>query len=362
MRTFSPPESVSEFLAKLTAYDDVAIAPIDRDTVIIGIGPFDSSATPLSSGVGEATAFYQNDFTLSSAEPWKFPRHTLTAKRAALYPLSSEFALSHSSPRTEWLEPAPEPFAKIFREITNAIHQGVIEKSVPVNIATAELNGLHPRQLLLRALTAPPPLMPYAYWQGEYGFAGASPELLFTQAKDTLDTMALAGTARATDADIFAFDDKEIREHEFVAQTIVAKLADIGSVHRTQREVMDLGPIVHFLSRIQVKLHQTTNLNRLVKKLHPTPALGPLPRTDGTLQQLHQWRSKLNCPPSFGAPFGVSHQGRFTCLVAIRNIHWHGQQLLLPAGCGIIEASRLVNEWRELRLKRDSVRQLFKLP
>jgi menaquinone-specific isochorismate synthase len=34
---------------------------------------------------------------------------------------------------------------------------------------------------------------------------------------------------------------------------------------------------------------------------------------------------------------------------------------MLPAGCGIIEASRLVNEWRELRLKREAVKR-FLLP
>jgi menaquinone-specific isochorismate synthase len=30
--------------------------------------------------------------------------------------------------------------------------------------------------------------------------------------------------------------------------------------------------------------------------------------------------------------------------------------MMLPAGCGVIEASRMVNEWRELRLKREAVK------
>ena len=32
------------------------------------------------------------------------------------------------------------------------------------------------------------------------------------------------------------------------------------------------------------------------------------------------------------------------------------------AGCGVIEASRLVNEWRELRLKREAVKRFLDLP
>ena len=40
---------------------------------------------------------------------------------------------------------------------------------------------------------------------------------------------------------------------------------------------------------------------------------------------------------------------------------WLGREndFALPSGCGVIQESRLVNEWRELALKRDSVRDLF---
>jgi menaquinone-specific isochorismate synthase len=45
--------------------------------------------------------------------------------------------------------------------------------------------------------------------------------------------------------------------------------------------------------------------------------------------------------------------------VAIRGVWWEGNRLRLPAGCGVIEASRLVNEWRELRLKREAVKRVI---
>jgi menaquinone-specific isochorismate synthase len=71
---------------------------------------------------------------------------------------------------------------------------------------------------------------------------------------------------------------------------------------------------------------------------------------------LFDWRNRLGCPAQFGAPFGIWDHGRFDAVVAIRGIWWRQNHLALPAGCGIIEASRLVNEWRELRLKRESVK------
>jgi menaquinone-specific isochorismate synthase len=171
--------------------------------------------------------------------------------------------------------------------------------------------------------------------------------------------MALAGTARSEDRDVFAVDEKEIREHEYVAQSLVAKLVDLGHLERQPREILDLGSIVHFLTLIQVDLHTPMTTGELLRRLHPTPALGPLPRTDATMDRLLEWRNRLGCPPEFGAPFGLWDCGRFDAVVAIRGVWWRDKHLSIPAGCGIIEASRLVNEWRELRLKREAVKRFL---
>jgi len=74
------------------------------------------------------------------------------------------------------------------------------------------------------------------------------------------------------------------------------------------------------------------------------------------MAMLSDWRQRLSCPKEFGAPFGVWDQGDFEAVVAIRGLWWKGNEIALPAGCGLIEASRLVNEWRELRLKREAVK------
>jgi menaquinone-specific isochorismate synthase len=204
-----------------------------------------------------------------------------------------------------------------------------------------------------------PPLHSYGWIDGASGFAGATPELLFSLGHGRLETMALAGTARSEDRDVFAVDDKEIREHEYVAQNLVAKLRDLGPVERQPRKILDLGPIVHFLTHIGVTLDHPLPPEALLKRLHPTPALGPLPRTDETLALLLGWRQRAACPEQFGAPFGLWENGRLDVVVAIRAIWWHNREVILPAGCGIIEASRLVSEWRELRLKRDAVKRFL---
>jgi menaquinone-specific isochorismate synthase len=74
------------------------------------------------------------------------------------------------------------------------------------------------------------------------------------------------------------------------------------------------------------------------------------------MSMLLEWRNQLGCPAEFGAPFGLLYEGTFHSVVAIRGIWWKGRQVMLPAGCGVIEAGRMVNEWRELRLKREAVK------
>ncbi len=173
--------------------------------------------------------------------------------------------------------------------------------------------------------------------------------------------MALAGTATEPERAIFSADQKEIQEHEFVAQTLQDSLTPLGMIRRHQRDILSLGSLIHFHTAIDVELYQSHRPDDLIRHLHPTPALGSLPRTPETQSTLAEWRQRLGAPTSFGAPFGLYHKGQLDLLVGIRMVAYADGELSLPAGCGIIEASRLTSEWRELALKRNAVRQFFGL-
>jgi len=317
-------------------------------SVVIGRGPFEAVAEMPAS----ATAFYVRDFALLDQHPWKIP--------AALEVISSgEFAAQHAAeppPQCQWQALDAAPFAAVFHEVMAAIHAGRFEKTVPVVTETGCCEHAPGAAISAAMARQTAPLYSFGWSQGHTGFAGATPELLVSLVGLQLETMALAGTARRDERDVFSVDEKEIREHEYVAQSLVAKLTDLGHLQRRPRDILDLGSIVHFLTLLQLDLHQPQSPETLVKRLHPTPALGPLPRNAKTLAMLLEWRTRLGCPAEFGAPFGVWHDGRFDAVVAIRGIWWNGRQLILPAGCGVIEPSRLVNEWRELRLKREAVK------
>lgn len=320
-------------------------------SILVGHGPFEASAEPPADGV----AFHIGDFALNDSLPWKIP---CRVERGSSDDVAARLANAEFL-HCQWEALDAEPFAQVFQEVMASIHSGFFEKTVPVVTEIGKTGNAPGPAIITAMLRQRKPLMSYGWMQPEGGFAGATPELLFSLANARLETMALAGTARSEDRDVFAVDEKEIREHEYVAQALVAKLVDLGRLERQPREILDLGSIVHFLTLIQLDLHATMGTGELLRRLHPTPALGPLPRTEATMDKLLEWRGRLGCPPEFGAPFGLWDHGRFDAVVAIRGIWWHGNQVRIPAGCGIIEASRLVNEWRELRLKREAVKRFL---
>ena len=331
--------------------DSIAWLAKQDGTVVMGYGPFAASAEPCPADV----SFYVQNFGLEDPLPWKTPsciERTTTLKLASQ--IKNFIALE-----CKWLPLDAARFAEVFQEIMNSINGGILEKTVPVVTEIAKTLG-SPREAILEAMIRQAhPLYSYGWLGSGSGFAGATPELLFALRGKHLETMALAGTARSEDRDVFAVDEKEIREHEYVAQALVDKMLDLGSVHRCSRKILDLGSIVHFLTTFQMDLESAQAPESLIRRFHPTPALGPLPRTDQTMALLLEWRQRLGCPAEFGAPFGLWDQGEFHAVVAIRGVWWKKQELKLPAGCGIIEASRLVNEWRELRLKRESVKSFL---
>lgn len=331
--------------------EGLAFMKVGDGGYIVGLGPFDE----LADAPEEGTAFYCNDFMLSSQRPWKVPAQLLELKDLA------GLGYEREEMEVEWEEMEADEFAGVFAEINEMITRGIIEKSVPVATERGRIQKGDAEGLIGRIMMRGEPFYSYGWSIKGRGFCGATPELLFKLTGRHLQTMALAGTAKADERDVFAVDSKEIREHEFVAQTLVAKLSDIGSVSRADRSIMDLGQLVHFYTPIDVELFADRGVDELIRRLHPTPALGPLPRTEQTLEMLIAWRDRLGCPPSFGAPFGLLRDGKFSSVVAIRGVHWDGQDIAIPSGCGVIEASRLVNEWRELRLKREAVKAVMGL-
>jgi menaquinone-specific isochorismate synthase len=309
----------------------------------MGVGPFEESAEMPGA---DTTAFYVNDFALTDLRPWKIP-----ASVRALGP--EEFA--GSVPRLVWEKPPTEGFKMTFRRIRREVLAGRLQKMVPVLTERGQITSGTPLALVRAVLASPNNVWGYGRVIGDNGFLGATPELLFKSAGCQVETMALAGTAKPGADEAFLADVKEIEEHEIVANFLVEQLQTLGKVERSEREMCETSGLRHFRSTVRVSCAVVPKPDELVKLLHPTPAVGCLPRTPEWLAKLREYRIRLRVPEFFGAPFGFSHQGQQHFVVSIRGLGWQGNEAMLSSGCGIVAGSAFDHEWRELRLKREAV-------
>lgn len=265
---------------------------------------------------------------------------------------------------SDFQEPSKEKFVESFQAIQGKIHRGEIEKAVPVVFAGS---SKHPSpqilaQMLVHVLQAHAELYVYGMWNGSSGILGATPETLFHVRGNHLRSVALAGTLPEAEKDQrkdLLQDSKEMKEHQLVIDDLKEILEKIGWVKISETHILQLPTLAHIRTFLDVE-GPMPSLADLVKRLHPTAALGVAPRNYGL-----QWMRELPYQKQrglFGAPivFSLSHS-EYIGLVAIRCLQWgpHGSQL--GSGCGIVEKSELEREWRELKAKRSSVFKLLGL-
>lgn len=257
-----------------------------------------------------------------------------------------------------WEEPSAADFEGAFARVQNLISQGQIDKAVPVVFARSRgvVNSVNRARWLLESLSAPEALWPYGFWDGDEGILGVTPETLFRLEGKQLTTMALAGTLAKSDGsgEDLLRSNKDQHEHRLVIEDVRSQLSVFGRVQTAATGLLELPKLWHLQTRLSLELDEAADVDVLTQRLHPTAALGVYPRRFG-------WRWMRELPGQqgrarYGAPFTIRfNEERVLSLVAIRNVQWKGENLVLGSGCGVVNDSRLESEVNELVRKRQSV-------
>ncbi|MDG0815280.1 chorismate-binding protein [Bdellovibrio svalbardensis] len=266
--------------------------------------------------------------------------------------------------KAPWREPLQEHFATALISMLAKIKDGEIQKAVPAVFArTAQTVSPHDlAQMIFNLSKAPETLHVYGFWQNGEGVLGATPEVLFDFDFGILKTMALAGTcpkSESTERESLLKDPKEMQEHGLVVEDLKSRLAKWGSVKTEGPKILELPTLFHLKTDFVVKCHATPNFRKLTEELHPTPALGVAPRSAG-----YKWMAEYPGQEGrrgFGGPFAFFDQNKALCLVGIRNLQWNSEEAMIGSGCGVVAASELDREWRELFQKRLSVKKILGL-
>ncbi|AUJ25913.1 MULTISPECIES: isochorismate synthase MenF [Virgibacillus] len=190
-------------------------------------------------------------------------------------------------------------------------------------------------------------------------FVGATPERLVRIEKKELLSTCLAGTAprgatveedQRIAATLF-HDPKNREEHDFVVQMIKQGI----NKYCTDVQIPDI-PVVYPLKNLQHLYTPVTGILKdgytifnVIKELHPTPALGGVPRD---LSMTFIRNNERLDRGWYGAPVGwldSNEYGEFA--VAIRSALIQDDEASLFAGCGIVKDSDPEEEFAETEIK-----------
>jgi len=250
---------------------------------------------------------------------------------------------------------APEVWKGRVQAILRAIEAGRIAKVVAARSAELPLAESPDPAAIFRELVGR-----FARCTGFYlemsggAFFGATPERLVGVAGSDVETEALAGSAPPGRGEDLLESEKDRLEHQLVLDEIIARLGPLcDEIRPGETRTVELPNIVHLRTPIHARRRRAAAPLDLVAALHPTPAVGGVPRDEAV-----QWIEESE-PMSRGwyaGPFGwLDASGAAEFVVALRCALLHGGVARLYAGAGIVSGSDPDAEWAETEAKMRAV-------
>jgi isochorismate synthase len=269
-----------------------------------------------------------------------------------------------SETSTRFLDPGQEARAywdDSVTGLTQRIAAGEAGKVVLARRVQAESEGgFELRDVLERLRQRYRECTVFAFRSGEEAcFLGATPEMLVSLQGRAVRADCLAGSAargatptedEARGAALLA-DDKERREHAFVAQSLNESLSALCSDIRGPEtpRLRRFANVQHLHTPFEATTRGQRHVLDLVERLHPTAATAGLPR-DASLALIREHE-----PFSRGwyaGPIGwIDAEGGGEFAVALRSALLRGDVASLYAGCGIVTGSDPEREYAESLLK-----------
>jgi len=190
-------------------------------------------------------------------------------------------------------------------------------------------------------------------------FIGASPERLVKREGQTFYADALAGTMGRGDTSyedeqlgqFLLRDKKNLQEHAFVVQMlkdVFEEWCEAVEVH-TCPVLFKIKDVQHLYTPVKGEAKGSAHLLDVVEHLHPTPAMGGMPR-ELAMKRIAELETYDR--GWYSAPIGwLDGGGNGDFSVAIRSGLIGDHKVRLYAGCGIVNDSNPDLEYKETQMK-----------
>ena len=265
-------------------------------------------------------------------------------------------------------EIAFDPAAKaVFEDLVvksvTAIKSGQFDKLVTSRSENVK-HTTSPFEIYSRLLYTYPNAFRYCFYSPATGmWMGATPEQLLKAEKETVHTVALAGTQLFDTDNKAVWEDKEKQEQQFVTNYILSELAAFTTtIQQTKPYTFRAGNIVHIKTDISAALKDGVTIGDVIKKLHPTPAVCGLPKTEAQQFLLENegysreyysgFLGELNYDFATGEP-------KTDLFVNLRSLKLNANSAQLFMGCGITKDSDPEKEFFETVNKSATMRRVL---
>lgn len=184
---------------------------------------------------------------------------------------------------------------------------------------------------------------------------GASPEALLQKRGDDIRTVALAGTQwndGQTLAEDVQWESKELEEQALVSQRIKNCLTDFTNMPLSnyQPQTVAAGKLWHLQTVFKAKIDSDVALKKVIEQLHPTPAVGGLPKQDAIDFILANETHKRSYYTGFLGPVNMD-ENCLDLFVNLRCMQVLSSSLAFYTGAGITVDSIAEKEWIETEHK-----------
>ncbi len=225
------------------------------------------------------------------------------------------------------------------------IKQKKLEKLIISRRIKVEINNFNLLDALLNLMHNRDESMVYLWHHPKIGtWMGATPELLAKYKENTLQTVALAGTLPVAENTPVSWTIKEINEQKIVSDYIEKQLkvfADHIVVEKPKTVYQ--GKIAHIKNELSAHISKE-NISKLVKQLHPTPAVCGLPTkiAQKYIESIEDYDRKY-----YTGFLGLKSDDTLNFYVNLRCLTHNEEQLYLYVGGGIVADSIPAKEWQE---------------
>ncbi|MCA1066492.1 isochorismate synthase [Rossellomorea sp. AcN35-11] len=254
----------------------------------------------------------------------------------------------------------PEEWKDSVQHVVNRLKQGEMDKVVLARKCEVSFDEAVTSDFVLDNLwKQQPDSFVFSFERGESCFIGATPERLVKKSGEEILSTCLAGSIARGDTlesdeklgEELLQDEKNRYEHQLVVESIKGSLAPFCDTLTipSAPQLMKLKDIQHLYTPVIGQASEHTSLLNLVEKLHPTPALGGVPR-DKALRVIREEEEMDR--GLYAGPVGwIDAYGNGEYAVALRSGLLERKKAYIYAGCGIVADSQPESEFKETQMK-----------